>query len=301
MSERKKNSVETVEILFGSFKGTYKIHSVAKLFPPLRGKAYEELKRSIHENGQQEPIVIDGDELLDGSNRLAVLNDLKMEPIIVQFSSLKTGLTPGAWIAAKNLARRHLTNDQRLAITDRYLRWCKENGEKAAPGKNIGLGGHNLAAGQQSATEFPQKPAEIPPRSKRGRPRGQRSVVEELASEANETRYRAEQMVKVRALSPELAAAIEQGRLTLKEAAAQLQKTTAAPKPKLSGNAQTSPAPPTLESTLRQAISRVQDAQNVASTLGQEDRLRFWQLFVQYMARVTNDALQKLTQESAAK
>jgi hypothetical protein len=220
-------AVET-EILLGAAKGRYVVHPVARMFPMILGQGYDELVQSLKEYGQQEDCVVDGNTLLDGRNRVNGLNQLEREVRVVQFAELKTGLSPADWIMVKNLQRRHLTNDQYLAITAKFLAWSKDQAERRqadADPKQSAQGegettaeGHPQDADGSADGEYPQKAAENTSKGKRGRPRGNRSEAEKLAKKTKQSRYRAEQMMKLRAQAPELATEVEKGRMTLTKA-----------------------------------------------------------------------------------
>ena len=236
-----------IEIAYGPFKGVHPVYPVTCLFPLIHGRDREDLTKSLDRDGQQEPCVMYGSVFLDGRNRVMALNALGRAPKIIQFSDLKTGLTPAAWVMAKNKERRHLTDDQYLAITANYRHWCKaeaarEQAEadaatKSAQGESVKQGdpsdtgaNHSKGADKSAASEFPPKPAENAAKRKRGRPPGERSDAEALAKNAKQTRYRAERMLTLRKRSPELATAVQEGRLTLKQAIEQLQQTQSSKK-----------------------------------------------------------------------
>jgi ParB-like chromosome segregation protein Spo0J len=46
-----------------------KIHPVAEIFPPLTGEDFNLLVEDIRKNGLREPILVLGDEIIDGRNR----------------------------------------------------------------------------------------------------------------------------------------------------------------------------------------------------------------------------------------
>jgi ParB-like chromosome segregation protein Spo0J len=228
-------ATQKIEIVCGDAKGVYTVHPVACMFPPMRGRGYDELLNSLKNDGQQEPCVVDGNVFLDGRNRVKALNELGRATRVVQFADLETDLTPGAWVMTKNLQRRHLTSDQYLAITAKYRAWCKEEADRkqaeadAASRSEQGASTdqddpEKTEASQQQnaegaeASDYRQKPADNTRKRKRGRPRGERSEAKALARDAKQSRYRAEQMVKLRKQSPELATKVEKGALTLKEA-----------------------------------------------------------------------------------
>jgi hypothetical protein len=89
-----------------------KIHPVAELFPMLSDPELAELGEDIKKNGQINPIVVRGNEVLDGRNRLAACRAAGVDPIITEFH----GDDPIAFIVSANLRRRHLTGSQRAMI-----------------------------------------------------------------------------------------------------------------------------------------------------------------------------------------
>ena len=276
---------EQIVIKIGPNKGVYSVHPVARFFPLLNGDAFKELKASISEMGQQEPVVLDGTDLLDGRNRVAALNDLGMAPLVVQFVDLQTGFDQGVWIAAKNLQRRHLTDDQYLAITARYFEWLKELDQKSPlttnaqePHAPVSGGGVEVTNDHQVPGEYPQKPAANATRRKRGRPRGQRSEAEALAGKTKQSRYRAERVLRIRNHSPELAVAVAEGRMTLKEADAQIPKTDpdSLQRNVVDGSAKTE-LPPENSKIERAAVRAIDHTRAVAKELRKSEQPTFWQ------------------------
>jgi hypothetical protein len=247
--EREKNDTpggnstvdtKTIHIKHGPRAGTYDVHAVAQLFPLMTGKAYDDLKGSIELCGQNEPIVFDGNIFLDGRNRVRILNELGMEPWIVELDEVAPDedLNAGSWIELKNRQRRHLTPDQILASEAAYAQWCVDEDERItkseqdndgpdAPAQNHPtLPEGTLDKGEpEGSGDFPQKAAEIPKSKKTGRPAGgKRRDATELARKTKQTRYRAEMILKLRESSPELAEAVMNGQKTLKAAAAELKR-----------------------------------------------------------------------------
>ena len=82
-----------------------KIHPAAELFPMLDAAALGELAKDIKTNGLQQAIVVQGDTLLDGRNRLAACERAGVNPRFEQYE----GASPVAFIIGANLRRRHLT------------------------------------------------------------------------------------------------------------------------------------------------------------------------------------------------
>lgn len=93
-------------------------HEYANLFPWIEGKSFEELKADIAKNGVLEPIVFLGNAILDGRNRYMAARDLGVEYPRVQFE----GDDPLAFVVAKNLARRHLSESQRAMVGTRLAK-----------------------------------------------------------------------------------------------------------------------------------------------------------------------------------
>lgn len=87
-------------------------HEYADLFPWMDDKAFADLKADIAANGVIEPIVFIGDAVLDGRNRYMAARELGVEYPRIEF----TGDDPLAFVLAKNLARRHLTDRQRADV-----------------------------------------------------------------------------------------------------------------------------------------------------------------------------------------
>lgn len=92
-----------------------KVHPVAALFPMLTGSDLESLAEDIRANGLQNPIVMQGDVLLDGRNRMAACELAGVEPLRVQYA----GEDARAFIISSNLHRRHLSESQRAMIAAR--------------------------------------------------------------------------------------------------------------------------------------------------------------------------------------
>jgi len=212
----------SVEILYGESKGVYRLHPACRLFPLLQGKAYEELKQSIKEYGQTERVVIDGEWFLDGRHRVRANNELGRETLVVQFADLKLDLSHAEFIISKNLPRRHLTDDQRLATAAKCQEFLKQHAPNRPNRRETRTGREDAEEPQQTeADEFRQKPAENSAKRKRGRPRGKRSEARAVATAAGQSRYRAEQMVQLCEEAPDLAEAVERGDIKLKEAVRQ--------------------------------------------------------------------------------
>lgn len=89
-------------------------HPIAKHFPKMSGEEFEALKADIAANGQQEPIILHEDKILDGRHRYRACQELELEPRTRKWTG-ECG-TPAAFVASMNLHRRHLTASQRASI-----------------------------------------------------------------------------------------------------------------------------------------------------------------------------------------
>ena len=87
-----------------------KAHPFAARFPMMDEEDLTELAADIKKNGQQMPIVVDGEgQIVDGRNRLEACRRAGVEPI---FEELVIG-DPVDFVLSLNVRRRHLTKGQR--------------------------------------------------------------------------------------------------------------------------------------------------------------------------------------------
>jgi hypothetical protein len=84
-------------------------HPLAEVLPLIEGTEFNDLVNSIRAHGLREPITMLDDMILDGRNRYLACLKVGIEPRVELF----TGNDPVAFVADKNLCRRHLTVGQR--------------------------------------------------------------------------------------------------------------------------------------------------------------------------------------------
>ena len=181
-----------------SWRYNYEVHPCADLFPLLSGDEYRKLKNDIASKGLLEPIVLDGEMLLDGRNRLKACRELEIQPRTIQLSEItsKRRMTPAEYIWSENVLRRHLTDDQRAAIAHKWSDTEKEAGKERSR--------QNLKHG-----------AERPDGAKaptRGRQR------KRLAERAQVTEHKIRQVERVAKEKPELLPKVAAGEMKLKDA-----------------------------------------------------------------------------------
>lgn len=98
-------------------------HTFARLFPVITGPDFDALVADIKANGLRDPIVTLGGMILDGQNRQLACEAAGVKPEYEPYE----GPDPLAFVISRNMARRHLTDDQRAAIAAEIA--------KAKPGK----------------------------------------------------------------------------------------------------------------------------------------------------------------------
>jgi ParB-like chromosome segregation protein Spo0J len=96
-------------------KALMNVHPVAALFPMMTGQEFTELVADIKANGLVNPIIRQGDTLIDGRNRMAACERAGVTPRFTEF----TGDDPTAFIISANIHRRHLKESQRAIIAGR--------------------------------------------------------------------------------------------------------------------------------------------------------------------------------------
>lgn len=185
-------------------KYDYAIHPLANVFPSLSAEEFKKLKSDISTHGQQEPIMLsaDGTTLLDGRHRLRACKELGIPPRAERFQQQR--LSEGEYIWAKNVLRRHLTDDQRIALA---LKWSDAEKEAAKERQR-----QNLKKGTQTS-----EGAKTPPRGK---------TRKAIAEKAQASEHKARQGETVAKHAPELLPKVESGEMTLKDAEKQVTSKT---------------------------------------------------------------------------
>ncbi|MGC1453396.1 MAG: ParB N-terminal domain-containing protein [Candidatus Sulfotelmatobacter sp.] len=192
----------------------YKVHPVAELFPVMPREEFERLKRDIKENGQIEPIMLDyaGEMLLDGRHRLKACKELGVEPRVLKHSTVGLSIPlseftagPGwhcdrfsdaDFIWAKNVLRRHLTDDQRAVLVNEFADATREAAKQRQR--------QNLRQGDKNP--------EVMDSSPRGKTRGA------LAKKAGVSTHKIQQVETVTKHKSELLPKVKSGEVKLKDA-----------------------------------------------------------------------------------
>jgi hypothetical protein len=175
----------------GEMIAGYRIHPFASRFPLLQGQAFEELVESIAELGLDVPIELKDSLVIDGRNRLraiAVLRDRGTDVAVrtVEWQP-RNGESVEEHVYAVNVARRHLTDDQRAMLATELLPVVRRE-----------------SATRQAATRFGTVTAisespEITGESPHPHPeRGASTTLGRLAGVANVTPHRMRRAVELR-------------------------------------------------------------------------------------------------------
>lgn len=93
----------------------FKLHPLCSMFPPISDEELSLLAESIRANGLREPVVMIGDLVLDGQNRIAACKLAGVDPHYREFN----GSDPLAFVLDVNLHRRHLNTAQKAQIASR--------------------------------------------------------------------------------------------------------------------------------------------------------------------------------------
>jgi len=182
-----------------------KAHSLAELFPPLKGEAFDELVADIKANGLLNPIVQNDGFILDGRNRLRACELANIKPRFVQFASLKLNCAPEAYIWSQNIARRHLSDDQRAAIS------CQWRPQFEAEGRNQkSIGGKEAHRGRKKVVVNSPQPFSKQVNENKTR--------HKLAEMAQVSEHKIKQTEIVSTARPDLIPKIASGEMELRQA-----------------------------------------------------------------------------------
>ena len=115
--------------------GVLEIHPLADLIPAMSDEQFARLKASIAKNGLREPIVVHEGKVVDGRHRYRACQELGQTPTIQDWDGRGSLV---AYVADRNLERRHLTESQRALVgarlQDEFAREAKENMRRGGQG-----------------------------------------------------------------------------------------------------------------------------------------------------------------------
>ena len=91
-----------------------KLHTLAKLFPPMSDYEFELLQDDIKTNGCHTPLWLYDDMIIDGRHRFAACEELGITPEYKTFAGTEEEML--AFVISQNLHRRHLSETQRATV-----------------------------------------------------------------------------------------------------------------------------------------------------------------------------------------
>jgi ParB-like chromosome segregation protein Spo0J len=260
MSETKEQqtAVATTPTAAGQRLGKYRVHPAALVMPEMSAELYQALWTSIHFKGQQVPILVQGEWLLDGRHRMRACLDLGIEPRVEEYTGT---LMPAQLVMAMNATRRDLTRDQRAAACAALVRMATE--EQAAQNKRSGKSADGTAGGRgKTLLRNHSKVSDAPSAD-----RNARSTVGQIAAAENVSHHVAAQAVAVDKHAPDLAAKVKAGKMSLNDAAkettARKKQTTPTKerKPRAVNRPRSVQVEPTVEGFARAIRQHLTDAQ----------------------------------------
>ena len=191
------------------------IHPVADLFPMMTDDELNDLAEDILANGLIHPVVVDEEgRLVDGRNRLAACQRVGVVP---QFVALN-GHDPVAFIIGANVTRRHLSKGQQAMAVAKARRLCpKDTVREAAERIGTSYGYFNKAT---VVLEYaPELAGAVLVGATALLDAYDEARNRKLAAEGRESR-----LTLLQSEAPDLAALVQEERISLNEAIAALEK-----------------------------------------------------------------------------
>jgi len=197
----------------------YPVHPAASVFPLMEGREFEEFVQSIADNGQREPVDLQGNLLIEGRNRARAVELLRQRGHDITLRTKQwepqPGQTVAEYVADKNLHRRHFTDSQRAQIAAELVplieaeRAAIQKESRIKPGEVRNPGGRNQHSKDRKANAKSLSPADKVARNKAKAARTTAGKIKEMA---NVTEHKAKEAMRVRKEgSPEDIAAVKKG------------------------------------------------------------------------------------------
>jgi hypothetical protein len=204
--------------------GEYKVHPAAAVFPLIHGEEFDELCDSILKHGLREPVVVNGDVLIDGRNRLRAVEALrakgeKVELRITQW--VDDGRNVAEWIWDINALRRHMSDDAIVCASAAIWPLIAQENEARKAATKFDSEKASKAAKARHAAETKSSP----PQKRNTKEKDARSTVGQVAARAKVSLHKAKQAVKLDKaveagiVSPEVKQEVIAGKRKLSDAA----------------------------------------------------------------------------------
>ena len=186
--------------------GLLQVHPSATELPLVSGEAWQDFKASIlATGGNLEPVVFFRGQVLDGRNRARAIEELKAEGHSVQLQTVEwddqDGELPTEFILRVNLLRRHLTDEQRVAIALKLQPQIqievaeRQSAARIQPGECRNPHGRR---GKPEKAETEPTPPSAEERRERNRLKEARSTAGQVAKVAGVTTHRVRQVIRAR-------------------------------------------------------------------------------------------------------
>lgn len=134
----------------------YGIHPLCEALPKMSAEAFAELKADIQKHGLRDAIWLKGKQIIDGRHRYRACCELGITATTRQYQ----GEDLEAFVISTNLARRHLSTQQRKWFAKRLLELHPEQSSRSIA-KSVGLDHKSVERIRQSTGENPQLPSEV--------------------------------------------------------------------------------------------------------------------------------------------
>lgn len=190
----------------------YKIHPVAALFPMMTDDELNELANDIEDNGLIHPIIMQGDLVIDGRNRLRACEIANVQPKFDEFD----GESVEAYIVSANLSRRNLTKGQQAMAMAFIYPEASEGGRGKKKKVDV------------SSTLFSQKRLQLARRILRfsrelaedvlAGTKKLDAALEEVDLSRGKSKNEASRLTRLRSERPDLADSVDDETMTLEEA-----------------------------------------------------------------------------------
>lgn len=173
--------------------GGYRVHAAASIFPLISGEEFDNLAASIREMGVLSPIVVQGDILLDGRNRLRAVERLRSEGWKGDCPKIEwkdDGRNIAAWIHDVNIERRHLTEDAIALASAAVYKLIAAEAEERRKAAQFEKGKSGNPTGKQVETK-------TSPPARDTEAKDARSTVGQVAAKAGVSHHKARQAIAV--------------------------------------------------------------------------------------------------------
>lgn len=175
-------------------------HSAADVLPMMDGASYEAFKADIAEHGQREPIVLHDGRIVDGRNRYRACKELGVEPKTIEWDGKGSLIS---FIVSVNLHRRDLSSSQKAMAAAEFLPMLEAEAKQRQ--KEHGA----TAPGKSSENHLGK---DLPKCSDDGK------AANQAAKLTGTNRQYVSDAKSIKEKSPEIAAKVKSGELTLPQA-----------------------------------------------------------------------------------